>query len=82
MSLCVRRRRLGRSRHLRVVKVRREMGEGKETYGRGMEMTTSYSVTCSFSSSYSMLTSHVPSFEGEGQQLTERLISKIQKGTT
>jgi hypothetical protein len=33
-------------------------------------MTTSYSVTFSFSNSYSMLTSHVPSFEGEGQQFT------------
>jgi hypothetical protein len=44
--------------------------ERKETYGRGMEITTSCRVTFSFSSSYSMLTSQVPSFEGEGQQLT------------
>ena len=44
--------------------------KGEKAYGRGMEMTTSYSVTFSFSSSYSILTSHVPSFEGEGQQFT------------
>ena len=42
-------------------------------------MTMSYSVTCSFSSSYSMLTSHVPSFEGEGHQLAEQMINKISK---
>ena len=33
-------------------------------------MTTSYNEMDSFSSSYSMLTSHVPSFDGDGQQLT------------
>ena len=55
------------------------MREGKGMYRRWMEMTMSYSVTCSFSSSYSMLTSHVPSFEGEGQQLAEQMISKISK---
>lgn len=39
-------------------------------YGRGIEMVTSYNVTSWFSSSYSMLTSQVPSFDGVGQQLT------------
>ncbi len=48
------------------------MGENWGTYGRGMEITTSYKVTFSFSSSYSMLTSHVPSLDGVGQQLTSR----------
>ena len=33
-------------------------------------MTTSYRLTVSFSSSYSMLTSQVPSLDGVGQQLT------------
>ena len=42
-------------------------------------MTMSNSVTCSFSCLYSMLTSHVPSFEGEGQQLAKQMISKIPK---
>ena len=36
-----------------------------------MEITTSYRVTPSFSSSYSIFTSHVPSLDGVGQQLTE-----------
>ena len=55
------------------------MREGKGAYRRWMEMTTLCSVTCSFSSLYSMLTSHVPSFEGKGQQLAEQMISKIPK---
>lgn len=42
------------------------------TDGRGMEMTTSCRTTPSFSSSYSMLTSHVPSLDGVGQQLTAK----------
>ena len=46
------------------------------TYGRGMEITVSYNEMCSFSSSYSMLTSTVPSLEGVGQQLTKK-ISKL-----
>ena len=45
------------------------------THGRGIEMTTSYNERDSFSSSYSMLTSHVPSFDGDGQQLTARNVS-------
>jgi hypothetical protein len=73
MSLCIRRRRLDRSRHLREGRLEGGVEDGKEerTYGRGIEMTTSYRVICSFSSSYSMLTSHEPSLVGEGQQLTE-----------
>ena len=46
------------------------IGKVGGAYGSGIEMTTSCNVTLSFSSSYSMLTSQVPSFEGEGQQLT------------
>ena len=38
-------------------------------------MTTSYNDKVSFSSSYSMLTSHVPSFDGDGQQLTAHFVS-------
>lgn len=38
-------------------------------------MTTSYNDKDSFSSSYSMLTSHVPSFDGDGQQLTAHIVS-------
>lgn len=41
-----------------------------KTHGRGMEIVVSYSVILSFSSSYSMLTSTVPSLDGVGQQLT------------
>ena len=44
------------------------------TYGSGIEITTSCSTTPSFSSSYSMLTSQVPSFDGVGQQLTAHSI--------
>lgn len=42
----------------------------KQAYGRGMEITTSCNESLSFSSSYSMLTSQVPSFDGVGQQFT------------
>jgi hypothetical protein len=38
-------------------------------------MTTSYNDRDSFSSSYSMLTSHVPSLDGDGQQLTRHIVS-------
>lgn len=41
------------------------------THGNGIEITTSYRATPSFSSSYSMLTSQVPSLDGVGQQLTK-----------
>ena len=40
------------------------------TYGTGIEIMTSFNSSSSCSSSYSMLTSHCPSFS-EGQQLTE-----------
>jgi hypothetical protein len=39
-------------------------------------MTTSYNDRDSFSSSYSMLTSHVPSLDGDGQQLTRHIVSR------
>ena len=42
-------------------------------------MTTSYSDRDSFSSSYSMLTSHVPSFDGDGQQLTAHIASLLNQ---
>ena len=42
------------------------------TYGKGIEMTTSCRATLSWSSSYSILTSQVPSLEGVGQQLTTK----------
>lgn len=54
---------------------------GYEPVGRGMVMVTSYSVMWSCSSSYSMLTSHLPSLDGDGQQLTvcRREIEKKQR---
>ena len=42
---------------------------GNGTHGTGMVMTTSVSSRYSCSSSYSMLTSHLPAFS-DGQQLT------------
>lgn len=54
-------------------------GKGKITYGSGMKISRSYRVTLSFSSSYSMLTSQVPSFEGVGQQLTGNIIRMLLK---
>lgn len=45
------------------------------THGRGIEIITSYSERDSLSSSYSILTSHVPSFDGDGQQLTVQIAS-------
>ena len=54
------------------------MREGKGTYRRWMERRhrIALHVHCP---AYSMLTSHVPSFEGKGQQLTEQMISKFSK---
>ena len=43
---------------------------GWDTYGRGMDMTTSPRWRYSCSSSYSTFTSHVPAFS-DGQQFTE-----------
>jgi hypothetical protein len=49
---------------------RNSLCSSPDTYGSGMEIVTLRRVICSASSSYSMLTSHVPSPRGVGQQLT------------
>jgi hypothetical protein len=45
-------------------------------------MTTSCSDRDSFSSSYSMLTSHVPSFDGDGQQFTAHVVLPLSHKET
>lgn len=45
-------------------------------------MTTSCNFKSSFSNSYSMLTSHAPSFEGVGQQLTVHELLEVLRLTS
>jgi hypothetical protein len=53
-----------------------------QAHGSGIEIVKLCNSSCSFSSSYSMLTSHVPSPDGVGQQLTSfELVSRAQMDT-
>jgi hypothetical protein len=51
------------------------------TYGKGIDISTSLNSCSSFSNSYSILTSIVPSPDGEGQQFTKIKfqLNKVQK---